>query len=97
MSEAPATGAGKPRRVFTPRSAVPRLSAEQAQRQGHVARDAWTALGSREAVMTFLNVHHHALDGRPLDLAIDSDAGLARVRGVLATHSVSPSPIKEIP
>ena len=46
-------------------------------------------LRSREAVMTFLNVHHDALDGRPLDLAVDSDAGLARVRGVLASYSVS--------
>ena len=90
-----AAGANKPRRVFIPHSSIPRLTPEQATRQGHVAREAWTTLGSREAVMTFLNVHHDALDGRPLDLAVDSDAGLARVRVVLASHSVSRLRIKE--
>ena len=84
-----AARADKPRRVFIPHASVPKLSPEQATRQGHVAREAWATLGSREAVMTFLNVHHDVLDGRPLDLAVDSDAGLARVRSVLASHSVS--------
>ena len=45
----------------------------------------WLALGSRDALMTFFNDHSVALGGRPIDLAIDSDVGLARVQALLAT------------
>jgi len=44
---------------------------------------AWTAFGSRDGVMAFLNGDHAELGARPLDLAIASDAGLARVEQAL--------------
>lgn len=87
MSDAAsAPAAAKPRRTFTPRSQTPRPSPDQSRRQGDIAREAWAVLGERSAVMAFLNDQHPDLDGRPLDLAIESDAGLERVRAVLAAH-----------
>lgn len=43
----------------------------------------WRVLGSREALMTFFNTHSDVLGGRPLDLAVDSDEGLADVEHAL--------------
>lgn len=65
-----------------------RLSADQARRQGHVSRVAWERLGGRDAAVAFLNTHHADLDARPLDLAIASDEGLARVEALLAAGVV---------
>lgn len=97
MSDADATPAAatKPRRTFTPRSTKPKPSPDQARRQGAIANEAWQALGGRDAVMAFLNAHHAELDGRPLDLAIESDAGLDRVRGALASHVAAPNAATE--
>lgn len=60
-----------------------RLSPDQQRRQGHVSSLAWQRLGGRDAAVAFLNTHHEALDARPLDLAIASDEGLARVEALL--------------
>lgn len=65
----------------------PILSPEEGQRQGRIVRSAQAALGSVEAVRTFLNTHHNALAGRPLDLAVASEAGLAAVEAVIADES----------
>lgn len=83
MTATPVADAEKPRRMFKPRATTPRLPPDQARRQGLVARDAWAALGGREAVMVFLNTPHPELGSRPIDLAVDSDAGLERVRAIL--------------
>jgi hypothetical protein len=82
-----ATGASlyekkSPRRQFTSRRDQPRLSPEQAARQGRAVSAALRALPAG-AAMTFLNTDHAGL-GRPLDLAIESAAGLASVEEALA-------------
>lgn len=70
---------------FSKNSSVPRLSAEQAERQGRVSRAAFLALGQADAI-SFLNGHDEGLGGRPLDLAVASAEGLAAVESVLATR-----------
>ncbi len=87
--EAPVTQA-KRSRVFRPsRVAMPRL---EAARQARIASLAWTTLGSREAVMAFLNADHPSLGATPLDCAIASDAGLARVEALLADLATAAAP-----
>ena len=61
------------------------LSREQSVRQGKVVKLAQTALGSVEAVRDFLNNHHEGLGGRPIDIAVDSDAGLVAVAAAIPT------------
>lgn len=62
----------------------PILSPEEGQRQSRAVRSAQAALGSVEAVRDFLNTHHEALEGRPIDLAVASEAGLAAVEAAIA-------------
>jgi uncharacterized protein (DUF2384 family) len=59
------------------------LSHEQSKRQGQVVRSAHAALGDVDAVRDFLNSHHAALGGRPLDLAVASDEGLLAVEAAM--------------
>lgn len=66
----------------------PVLSAEQGARQGSVVRSARSALSNTEAVRDFLNSHHGGLKGRPLDLAIASEAGLRAVQEALETARI---------
>jgi uncharacterized protein (DUF2384 family) len=61
----------------------PVLSRDEGARQGRAVRAAQAALGDVEAVRAFLNGHHQALDGRPIDLAVASDDGLARVEAAI--------------
>lgn len=61
------------------KQAQPRLTPEEAVRQGAAARHAWSAFEDRDRVVAFLNRHDEALGGRPIDVAIASDAGLAAV------------------
>lgn len=77
----------KPSRVF--RKSRPMMPRQDAARQARVAALAWSTFGDRERVMAFLNADHPQLGGRPLDLAIASDAGLNRVEGVLAELAVA--------
>lgn len=70
---------------FRKRPNTPQLSAEAAARQGRVARIAWEKLPAGAAV-EFLNAHHEGLGGRPIDLAIASDAGLSAVEGAIAAY-----------
>jgi uncharacterized protein (DUF2384 family) len=58
---------------------VAALSREESVRQGKAVRAAQAALGSVEAVRAFLNSHHAALGGRPIDIAVASEAGLIAV------------------
>jgi len=62
---------------------APTLSREESVRQGKVVRLAQTALGSVEAVRAFLNNQHEALGGRPIDIAVASDAGLLAVAAAI--------------
>lgn len=55
------------------------LSPEEGKRQGRAARAAQAALGSVDEVRAFLNSRHEGLGGRPIDLAIASEAGLVAV------------------
>ena len=56
------------------------------------------ALGSVEAVRAFLNFPHETLGGRPIDLAVASEAGLAAVKAEIAAErdrrnaAAAPSP-----
>jgi uncharacterized protein (DUF2384 family) len=65
----------------------PVLSPDEGKRQGRAVRSAQAALGSVEAVRTFLNTHHESLAGRPIDLAVASEAGLAAVEAAISTES----------
>lgn len=70
----------------------PVLSFEERERQWQVVRIAQAALETPDAVRDFLNNHHDGLDGRPLDLAIASDAGLKAVEAAIVArrpHAVS--------
>ena len=60
-----------------------RPTPEQLQRQDAVLQHAWRTFGDSTAVIAFLNTHHEELDRQPLSLAIESDEGLLRVRGLL--------------
>jgi len=61
----------------------PRLSPEQAARQGGISQQAIAMLGVPEAI-AFLNGHDAELGGRPLDLAIASAQGLEAAQRRLA-------------
>ncbi|QDX27877.1 DUF2384 domain-containing protein [Sphingomonas suaedae] len=77
---APTPETEKPRtRQFRRHSDKPRLSPEAAARQGRAATLAWERLRDSEAVVAFLNTHDDRLGGRPIDLAIAGDDGLAAV------------------
>jgi hypothetical protein len=62
------------------------LDAEKGIRQGQAVRSAQAAFGATEAVLAFLNTPHATLGGRPIDLALDSDAGLAAVEAAIAAE-----------
>lgn len=72
---------------FRKKRAGPVLSTDQGRRQGQAVRSAHAALRGTEAVRAFLNSHHAGLSGRPLDLAVASQAGLAAVEKVLAARA----------
>jgi uncharacterized protein (DUF2384 family) len=73
------------RKRFQPRKPASLLDQAAAARQSRVATLAWAKFGS-EAV-AFLNTHHADLDARPIDLAVASADGLARVEAILAAVS----------
>ncbi len=70
-------------RQFRDRFATPRLTADQAERQGRVSRMAFDALHQPQAVIAFLNTHDEALGGRPIDLAVAGEDGVARIKDAL--------------
>lgn len=59
------------------------LDSDQTRRRGLAVRFASQAHSTPGAAMAFLNEHHPALGGRPLDVATASDAGLAAVKAEL--------------
>jgi|KBSSwiStaDraftv2_1062776.scaffolds.fasta_scaffold442405_4 hypothetical protein len=60
------------------RANTPRLTAEQARRQGDITNLALKSMGASAAI-AFLNSAHQGIGGRPLDVAIASDDGYAQV------------------
>ena len=69
------------------RTSGPVLSRQESMRQGSAVRSAAAALGDPEAVRNFLNTFHPGLSGRPLDLAVASDAGLEAVESALGVEA----------
>jgi uncharacterized protein (DUF2384 family) len=69
--------------VFRKSRKVAALSREESVRQGKAVRQAQAALGSVEAVRAFLNTHNEALGGRPIDIAVASEAGLIAVEAAI--------------
>jgi uncharacterized protein (DUF2384 family) len=65
----------------------PRLSADAAVRQGRIAQLAWSSFGDRDLAISFLNEHQDALGGRPLDLAVASEAGYEAVENAIGTRT----------
>lgn len=63
------------------------LSPEEGKRQGRAARAAHAALDSLDEVRAFLNNRHEGLGGRPIDIAIASEAGLIAVEAAIAAAS----------
>jgi len=69
------------------------LTPDQRRRQASIMGTAWKILGSREAIMLFFNEWSDTLSGRPLDLATDSDAGLAAVEAALRDITPASRPV----
>jgi hypothetical protein len=77
----------KPARLnFTRQRDKPRLSAEQAARQGQAVSSALRSFADSAAAIAFLNSDQAGL-GRPIDRAIESAAGLVAVEAALASRS----------
>lgn len=88
MTDELQTGAEAPRtKKFRRRFPEHRLSAAAAERQGRVAKLAWTLIGDRDGAITFLNQPHVALGGRPIDLAVASEVGCAAVEQAIAERA----------
>lgn len=87
VSDTPPENAKPQAQRFRSRYATVRLAPDAAMRQGRVATLAWEALGDRDAMIAFLNTHDVTLGGRPIDLAVASDAGFAAVAARLAGQS----------
>jgi len=79
--------------------AGPVLSPAEGKRQGRAVRAA-QALGDVDAVRAFLNSPHEALGGRPIDLAVASEAGMAAVEAAIdaecAGRAAAPPPAKQV-
>jgi uncharacterized protein (DUF2384 family) len=73
------------RKAFGRRNDQAKLSPSEAVRQGRAVRIAIDVLGST-AAMDFLNSIDPVLEGRPIDLAVGSDQGLAAVKALLAAR-----------
>jgi uncharacterized protein (DUF2384 family) len=76
-------------RMFRKARTGPVLSRDQGDRQGRAVRSAVAALADAEAARAFLNSHHDGLSGRPIDVALASDAGLAAVESAIAAAAAA--------
>ena len=70
----------------------PVLSSHESARQGSAVRSAAAALADNDAVRHFLNSYHSGLRGRPLDLAVASDAGLKAVQAAIGVEAAGGAP-----
>ena len=69
--------------AFRKNSRIAFLTPKQSRRQASVVQSAWRHFGEPGPVIAFLNTPHTVVEGQPLHLAIESDAGLARVEALL--------------
>jgi hypothetical protein len=72
------------------KSTAPRLTREEMIRQGRIVNVAQAALADLASVRAFLNSHHEGLGGRPIDLAVASDDGLAAAEAAIAHEAAAP-------
>jgi len=77
---------------FRKYSKKPLPTPDEARRQNHVVQSAWRHFGEPGPVIAFLNTRHEGLEGQPLHLAIESDAGLARVQTLLSRMTLKSQP-----
>jgi hypothetical protein len=70
------------------RANTPRLSADEARRQGRITNLAFLLLGKERAI-AFLNADNERLGARPLDLAIADESGCARIEAELRSQGAS--------
>ena len=68
----------------------PKLSREEAVRQGRAVQAAHAAFHTLDGVRAFMNTHHDGLEGRPIDLAVASDAGLVAVEAAIREAPAGP-------
>lgn len=61
-----------------------KLDPDAARRQGEITTLAMKTLG-REAAIDFMNTDNTAMGGRPIDLAVGSEEGRARVETALSS------------
>ena len=78
------------RRTFRKFEAPVRYSPEQAKRLDEVLRRAWSSLPSKDAAIDFLNTPSERLGGKPMSLALESDAGLESVKKLLEGMRLAP-------
>jgi hypothetical protein len=89
-AEAPAEPEARPRtKPFRKKFTTVRLDPASAARQSRIALFAWDKLGGKDGASAFLNSHDDELGGRPLDLAVASDAGLAAVEEAISARAAS--------
>jgi len=69
--------------AFRKNSRIALPTPEQSRRQASVVQSAWRHFGEPGPVIAFLNTPHPVVERQPLDLAIESDEGLARVEALL--------------
>ena len=81
----PAPASAAPRRKMF-RKATARLSPDSVERQSRVTLLAWNLLGADSAI-AFLNAYNDGLEGRPLDLAVASDAGCEAVERAISARA----------
>lgn len=74
-------------RRFVRRSARDRPDPAVLKRQGEIALLAFRTFSDRDAARLFLNEYNDTLEGRPIDIAGENDAGYARIAAALADHS----------
>lgn len=65
------------------------LDSDETRRRGLVVRLASDLHPSSVEALAFLNTHHDALGGRPLDIATASEEGFAAVEAALHEHAAS--------
>lgn len=80
----------KKSRHFRPRQKP--MDRSHAERQGRITHLALAALGGPAQAMNFLNSHHEALGGRPLELATNSAEGFLAVQTVIQDSAAAGSP-----
>ncbi len=82
--DSPLAGSPRPRSMaFRKRRNFPLLTREQSRRQSNLIQSAWRHFGEAPPMIAFLNTRNAALDGQPLQLAIQSDDGLERVEQLI--------------